>query len=67
MKHSIFGTPITNKFDNGASCESFNIGWYVGRGLMTNLKKVKIGKDNMIEIVKVNEHLIIVRSIRWKI
>jgi hypothetical protein len=36
-------------------------------GIMTNLKKVKIGKDDMIEIGKVNEHLIIVRSIRWKI
>jgi hypothetical protein len=34
---------------------------------MTNLKKAKIGKDNRIEIGKVNEHLIIVRSIRWKI
>jgi hypothetical protein len=39
----------------------------VDRGIMTNLKKVKIGKDNMIEIGKVNEHLILVRSIRWKI
>ncbi len=34
---------------------------------MTNLRKVIIEKDNMIEIGKVNEHLIIVRSIRWKI
>jgi hypothetical protein len=25
MKHSIFGTPITNKFDNGASWESLTL------------------------------------------
>jgi hypothetical protein len=39
----------------------------VDRGIMTNLKNIKIGKNNMIEFGKVNEHLIIVRSMRWKI